>query len=347
MDFILNYKNKTARIIIHIIFWLAYWCVYAFLMSLTGRDSFFFFFYETTMFIPIDISATYFTIYFLMPKFLYARRYIAFSIYFTLAAIFTIFLVQSIHYYIYLPWLHPEHAFKYNFFQFNYYYFMISTNSVVIFAAAIKLTKYWYNDQNLKRQLEKQNLVSELALLRSQINPHFLFNTLNNIDSLIHLNKDLASASIMKLSDILRYMLYEANADKVTLEKEIQYISSLIDLHSLRLVNKDFIKMTIKGNYKNVMIPPMLFVPFVENAIKHGDKNCQSPGIVIEISSTVSEIHFIIENYMGSHLNKDKTGGIGLNNVKRRLELLFANNYILDIKQQNKKYTVNLKLQIQ
>lgn len=344
MDFLFNYKNKTARIITHIIFWLAYWCVYAFLMSLTGKDSFFFFFYETTMFIPIDISATYFTIYFLMPRFLYARKYIAFSIYFTLSTIFTIFIVQSIHYYIYLPWLHPEHAFKYNFFQFNYYYFMISTNSVVVFAAAIKLTKHWYNDQNLKRQLEKQNLVSELALLRSQINPHFLFNTLNNIDSLIHLNKDMASASIMKLSDILRYMLYEANADKVSLEKETQYIRSLIDLHSLRYVNKDFIKLNIKGNFKNVMIPPMLFVPFVENAIKHGDKNCNSPGIVIEIIAQDKEIHFMIENQVGTSQNKDKTGGIGLHNVKRRLDLLFANNYNLEIKQQNKKYTVKLKL---
>ncbi|OFX27538.1 MAG: hypothetical protein A2033_07730 [Bacteroidetes bacterium GWA2_31_9] len=344
MDFLLNYKNNIVRIITHIIFWLAYWTIYAFLMSLTGKDSFFFFFYETTMFIPIDISATYFTIYFLMPKFLYARRYVAFSLYFTLSTIFTIFLVQSIHYYIYLPWLHPEHAFKYNFFQFNYYYFMISTNSVVLLAAGIKLTKYWYKDQNLKRQLENQNLISELALLRSQINPHFLFNTLNNIDSLIHLNQDMASTAIMKLSDILRYMLYEANADKVSLEKEIQYINSLIDLHSLRFSNKNFIQMVVKGNYKNVMISPMLFVPFVENAIKHGDKNCTAPGIKIEIIVNELNIHFKIENKIGNNLNKDKTGGIGLNNVRRRLELLFVNKYNLEIKHQNNNYIVNLIL---
>lgn len=347
MDFILNYKNQSVRIVTHVIFWLTYWTVYALLMSFTGKDSFFFFFYETTMFIPIDMSATYFTIYFLMPRFLYARRYIAFLLYFTLSTIVTIFLVQSVHYYLYLPWLHPEHAFKFNFFQFNYYYFMISTNSVVIFAAAIKLTKHWYNEQNLKKQLEKQNLISELALLRSQINPHFLFNTLNNIDSLIHLNQEMASVAIMKLSDILRYMLYEANADKVSLEKEIQYINSLIDLHSIRFTKKDFIKFDIKGNYKNVMISPMLFVPFVENAIKHGDKNAHPPGIKIELLVTENEITFMIENYIGNHINKDETGGIGLLNVRRRLELLFTNKYNLDIKQQGQKYIVKLKLLIQ
>lgn len=342
----LNNNKRSYRILPHVLFWISYVILYCVLSDFSYKKGFFNTLYDTLMFIPIDIATAYFTMYVLMPNLLYKRKYYKFMFSLAITFIIAIFITQITHYFIYLPLLHPEYAFKRSLWEYNYFYFLVSTCSVGIFAAAIKLTKKWYLDLNLRIQLEKQNLQSELALLRSQINPHFLFNTLNNIDSLIHINPELASSTIIKLSEILRYMLYEANTDKVSLEKEIIYLESLIKLNSIRYQNSDFIKFEFYGDLKNKFISPMLIVPFVENAIKHGAKNITSPGIEIKIEVHENEIIFNIENYINISSFKDKTGGIGLNNVKRRLELLYNNRHSLEIEKSNNKFKVNLILKI-
>ena len=160
-------------------------------------------------------------------------------------------------------------------------------------------------------------------MLKLQVSPHFLFNTLNNIDSLILNDSEKASEAVIKLSEIMRYMLYESQQQNVPLEREIQYLQNLIELQQLRLTKKDFIKFSVSGIPENKRVPALLFVPFIENAIKHCDKSVDAPGIIIDLDILNKGLKFDISNYISNTRVKDNEGGIGLANVKRRLELLF------------------------
>lgn len=196
--------------------------------------------------------------------------------------------------------------------------------------------------KRLRFELDVQNVTSEQALLRSQINPHFLFNTLNNIYSLVYKKSDNAPEALMKLSDIMRYMLYDTSSDKVLLEKEVQYLKSFIELHQLRLKNRDFVSFDITGDPAGKQIAPMLLIAFVENAFKHGNKTVPAPGIQITLDCRGENIKFGVKNYKNASAAKDSLGGIGLTNVKRRLELIYHDDYKLDIKDMNDKFEVEL-----
>jgi len=177
--------------------------------------------------------------------------------------------------------------------------------------------------------------------------PHFLFNTLNNIYSLVYQKSDDAPDAVMKLSSIMRYMLYDSNTRLVPLKKEIEYINSYIELQKLRLKRKDFVELKISGEIENQMIVPMVFIAFVENAFKHGNKKVDSPGIVIDFQILHQKIMFEIMNFTGKDLNiMDATGGIGLGNIKRRLELSYPKKHRLEIIQSEDKYIVKLEISI-
>lgn len=214
------------------------------------------------------------------------------------------------------------------------------------YAFLIRLAIGWFETQKLKSELLLQNQTSELALLRSQVNPHFLFNTLNNIYSLVYKKSDDAPAAVMKMSAIMRYMLYDATSDKVLLEKEVEYLKSFIELQLLRIRQKDLVVLTITGPIEGRNIAPMLLIPFVENAFKHGNKNITPPGIIINLNIEDNRILFEITNYLrkNSATSRDKAKGIGLNNVRRRLELLFPGKHVLDIWENQNMYHVKLIL---
>ncbi len=196
--------------------------------------------------------------------------------------------------------------------------------------------------KRLRYELDIQNQTSEQALLRSQINPHFLFNTLNNIYSLVYQKSSSAPEALMKLSDIMRYMLYDTSADMVFLDKEVQYLRSFIDLHMLRLKNKDFVSFDVIGDPAGKQIAPMLLIAFVENAFKHGNKSVPSPGIQIALNCASNKLRFDVKNYKNTSAAKDSLGGIGLANVKRRLELIYHDKYKLEIHDLDVKFEVNL-----
>ena len=216
-----------------------------------------------------------------------------------------------------------------------------------IYALLIKLAIDWYESQKYKAELILQKQASELALLRSQVNPHFLFNTLNNIYSLVYKKSDDAPAAVMKLSGIMRYMLYDAVADKVLLEKEVEYLQSFIELQNLRLKQKDFVVMNIKGEMNGRTIAPMLLIPFVENAFKHGSRNVTNPGILINLFVDSRQIYFEVTNYMRKNIlePRDDSGGNGLKNTKRRLELVYPSKHHLFIIPGEEMYTVKLTIQ--
>jgi two-component system, LytTR family, sensor kinase len=196
-----------------------------------------------------------------------------------------------------------------------------------------------------RTELMLQNKSSELALLRSQVNPHFLCNTLNNIYSLVYKKSEDAPAAVMKMSYIMRYMLYDATSDQVLLEKEVEYLQSFIELQKLRIPKKDFVSMNISGKIEGLTIAPMLLIPFVENAFKHGSKNVPSPGIQINLFTEPGKVGFEVFNYLrkGSAI-KDNSKGIGLINIRRRLELLYPDKHALEVRQDEDMFYVKLIL---
>lgn len=209
------------------------------------------------------------------------------------------------------------------------------------FGVMVRIGLEWFEKREKTMELEKQNVKTELALLRAQINPHFLFNTLNNIHSFALKSPEKTSYAIIKLSDIMRYMLYDANVDQVLLEKEIQYIRNYIDLQKLRYRNENFIEFRTEGDVSGIYIAPMLFIPFIENAFKHGKKN-ENDLISIYILAKKERIVFECSNTKRilNETEKSIASGIGIRNIQRRLDLLYPNKYNLTIRDENNRFNV-------
>ncbi|WP_161991949.1 sensor histidine kinase [Flagellimonas algicola] len=203
----------------------------------------------------------------------------------------------------------------------------------------------WIEQNNLRIQLEKLSFESELAQLRLQINPHFLFNTLNNIDSLIADQPKKASDLLLKLSDIMRYMLYEAGVSKVNLDKEVEYLENFVFLQKQRFKDKESINFSVVGKVGSIEIPPMLLIPFVENTFKHYSPVGENCGIDIRVQIGENKVKLCCQNsYDSNDSSKDKWSGIGLKTVKRRLGLIYKDDYGLKITRKDNTYTVNLTI---
>jgi two-component system LytT family sensor kinase len=222
----------------------------------------------------------------------------------------------------------------------------VIVNGFFVFLSTVyKFTVDWFFNEKEKRDLENQRLIAELAFLKSQINPHFLFNSLNNIYSLAYQKAESTPYAILKLSEILRYMLYESNDTLVSLQKEIEYLESFIDLQKIRFKTKTQITLSIKGNITNQQIMPLLLISFVENAFKHGIATDEKHPIRIQISINENKMLFTIENKKNNY-NKDETGGIGMVNVIRRLDLTYPNQYKLEVKNSATYYLCELYLDL-
>jgi two-component system LytT family sensor kinase len=203
----------------------------------------------------------------------------------------------------------------------------------------------WFEDIKLKADLNKRNYETEIALLKSQINPHFLFNTINNIDTLIAIDPTSASAYLNKLSDIMRFMLYETQAEKILLSKEIEYIEKYIDLQKIRTSNENFVHFNVSGDASNIYIPSMLFIPFIENAFKHVGSKKTENAINISLQILDKEIIFECQNQFVPGLKfKQEFNGLGNELIKKRIELLYPNSHQLRLINKNNTYKVELKL---
>ena len=226
----------------------------------------------------------------------------------------------------------------------HFFFSTVFTSLVFLFlSTALKFTIDWFLNERVQRDLENQRLSAELAFLKSQINPHFLFNSLNSIYSLAYQRSETTPEAILKLSEIMRYMLYECNDNKVDLVKELQYLHNYIDLQKIRFGNGAFIDFKVEGEVVSQQIVPLLLIAFVENAFKHGvASNPQTP-IRLLIDVDEAHLHFYVQNKKHTN-NRDASGGIGLNNVKRRLDLLYHGKYNLDIRDEANTYTVELSL---
>ena len=204
----------------------------------------------------------------------------------------------------------------------------------------------WYRERQYRNELVREKQKSEIDLLKSQVNPHFLMNTLNNLYSLVYQGSKQASEAVLRLSDIMRYMLYETGADFVPLENEVKFLQSFVDLQLLRMKDKDSVDVQVTGDPAGRMIAPMLLIPFVENAFKHGRRSSPGKGISIHLSIEQKRIIFeVLNQKVKEDTNKDGASGIGLPNLRKRLDLQYPGKHMLEIEDSREYYKIRLLIE--
>lgn len=217
---------------------------------------------------------------------------------------------------------------------------------VIIISYLIRIAELFINETKHKELLLKQKTEAELKLLKAQLNPHFLFNALNNIYALVLTRSEFAAESLMSLSQLLRYIIYDTSIEVVPLEKEIKFLKYYIELESLRFERKDNLDIKISLHNNNFYIMPMLFIPFVENGFKHSDIN-KDGKMKIHIYLHDDELEFVCENTYSLYAkNVDNVGGVGLANSIQRLDMMYQGQYKLNISNENEYYSVNLKIRL-
>ncbi len=200
--------------------------------------------------------------------------------------------------------------------------------AIVCAAIAVQMSRKWYEDENKRKDIEKIQAETELAGLKSQINPHFLFNTLNNIYSLIMIDQDKAQGAVHDLSGMMRYLLYESEQSTVSLSKETAFLKDYIKLMCLRLSSRVKVDVSLPGEESNRQIAPMLFLPLVENAFKHGVSDNGESFIRIDLKEDGDQVVCIVENSNHPKDDNDRSGsGIGIRNLQRRLDMLYPDEY--------------------
>jgi len=219
---------------------------------------------------------------------------------------------------------------------------------VFVFSTGIKVINQWLRTEQRNKEIANEKLKAELSFLKAQINPHFLFNTLNNIYALATAQSEHTAAAVMKLSSIMRYVLTEARNDLVPLEKEIQFTSHYIELQKMRLTDKTIIDFTVQGDPLGRQIAPLLLLPFVENAFKYGISTRERSPIRILLEIQKDSLYFSICNqkHLSTMLRVSDNTGIGISNTKRRLDLFYDNQYALNIEDKSNDFSVQLKIPV-
>ncbi|MFS4456056.1 sensor histidine kinase [Maribacter sp. 2304DJ31-5] len=336
----------------HVIFW-GFYFVFNTIRWSSVHDDFIYSLKTNLIGFPIHILLTYFNVYYLMPRFVYTRKYFTYA-FLVLVSLFVMLLAKyNLTYYLVSTNVWPEGPENIDSLTFDYaLQTMIGELYVVSFFTAIKLTIDWLRENSKLYDLEKRQLTTELRFLRSQVSPHFFFNTLNNIYSLTLEKSDEAPEVILKLSDLMRYLLYATKKRRQDLKSEIECIRNYIDLERIRFDDTLKIDMRISGDLENYKIAPMLLVPLIENCFKHGaSKNIGEMFINIDLAVSDGFMTFEVANTIPNAKAKKelptRSGGIGLSNVKKRLELGYKKeDYKLSIFEKDQMFNVILKLKV-
>lgn len=329
----------------HLLFWVLYAAFWSF--TFAPSSNLLSAFATSILILCFHALVAYFNNYYLIENYLLKRDYLAYLVSLVLSITLAFFPIVLIYYIVVLgDTSASQQVWSWRFFLINSF----SIGLTVAITTSLKLLKDYYQKERRNKELLKLNNVSELKFLKGQINPHFLFNSLNNLYALSLKKSDATPSFILKLSGLLRYVLYDSSEGKVSLDKEIEYIENYIDLERIRLSERGQIELVKKGFFSGKMIEPMLMVPFIENAIKHGINSIADKAWVkINISLSDGELHFTIENNKPKAENlplKDQPGGIGIENTKRRLSILYPNSHELSLKENESTYFVSLKVKL-
>lgn len=346
-------KNTSSTIPTkyHILFWLSYFTLNVIRWG-SYFDDYWYSLKSNLVEFPLHIILVYFNIYFLIPRYLLAKKYKTYIFVFILALFLLYTLRTGLNYFLVTKNIWPEAETAQQAFTFNHIVAVILGEIyVVALVTAIKLTFDWIYERKRVEKLQKIQLRTELKFLKSQIQPHFFFNTLNNLYALTLEKSDVAPSVVLKLSDIMQYVLYDVKEPQIRLFTEINYIQNYLDLERLRYGDRIVSTTDIIGNIEDINVPPLLFLPFIENCFKHGAKDADEIVVSIHFENVKNKwLIFKVENtFSDLNLLKETNAkhGIGIQNVKRRLELLFNDNFELTNTIQNQKYSIQLKIPIQ
>ncbi len=335
--------NKFRQAILHIIVWTAILLFFMYIAGdgkITHKTIVIFLFFGL-----INISVFYINYLLILPTFLDSKKYLWGGIAIVFLIFISAFVKCALAYYFYDLVLVRGPQKKVMGFWEYYSSAAIFSAFFVFLSAGLKFMADWFLNEKIKTKLQNEKLIAELAFLKSQINPHFLFNSLNNIYSLAYQKSVKTPEAILKLSEIMRYMLYESNDNKVAISEEVRYLQNYIELQKLRFKDQTYIEFGIKGNIEGQTITPLVLISFVENAFKHGLATDEKNPITINLNVESDKLFFQVTNIKSSQ-NKDETGGIGLQNVKRRLDLIYKEQYRLHIDDSKAIYNCELYLNL-
>jgi sensor histidine kinase YesM len=340
------------RVWLHVLFWVAMVFYEVFIWGMVDNK------YSEKLItclieLPIKISATYFTLYFLIDRYLVKGKYTTFVIFLVLSMAFFGIVLRALNYYFIYPTYYPEGMSMSMLFLPKVLISVFVIYSLVAIVASFHLIRHYYRHQQTTQmlqqaaqQLEKEKLAAELKLLKSQINPHFLFNTLNNLYVLTLNNSGKAPDMIHKLSQLMSYMLYDSNQPEVPLEMELQYIKNYIDLEKVRYGERLEVLLRVYEKTEGIMIAPLLILPLVENSFKHGARNQLANGwIHIDVDVKDETLTIKVEN---SKVDFDKgnrkQSGIGLDNARKRLNHLYPDKHSLQLFDEEDTFLAVLKI---
>lgn len=326
------------RIWWHILFWVVWYFFYIITFSKNFLDVTEF--KQNLALLPVRMAATYLLLYWLLPKFLFGKRYLLFA---------SLVVVHGILYGLFINLV----------LQYGFGYYDAGAGALIrsvvlnyqipATAVAVYLFKRWYRIQQYNLSLEKEKLEAELKFLKSQIHPHFLFNTLNNLYALTLKKSDKAPEVVIQLSHLLEYTLYSGRESHVELQEELKQLKDYIELEKLRYGKRLTITLDLSSHVDGLRIAPLMLLPFVENSFKHGaSSDIESPYIDIRVEVRDAVLDFRVRNSYYSKADKsaEYKEGIGLKNVKRRLELLYPGKHMLDIKTGTDMFEVMLNLDL-
>ena len=281
----------------------------------------------------------YINLYFLIPRYLFAKKYA----HYTGFLFVLVFLTASL-----ITWIINDLDLDSIDWSSRFVVTLIALTALALLTSGGKLLVEYLRKMMKFKEIENKQLKAELNLLKDQVNPHFLFNTLNNLYGLITQDQNQKAAEItLKLSDLMRYLLESSKTDKVSLKKEIQFLEDYLSLEKIRLSKNTDIRFEVSGIVSNVLIAPLLFIPLVENAFKHGLNTITADSFAhFSLSVQGKDLFFEAKNSLGKSLENSPESGTGIANLRKRLQLIYPNNHLLDIQKSNDEYKVVLHIQL-
>ena len=349
-------KKPVHRVRRHVIFWLLWWIYFAATYDYylqVGLQNIVWYMpgpvilIESLLLILIHLVTCYFFIYVLLPKYLVPKKYLLFAGGVVLSAVFLLgtgHLMHSFVFPIFDPLYHSRISVNNTLWWTNINSGLLSAPKVIAAAAAIKLVKRWYLKQKEKEKIEKEKLITDLQLMKAQIRPGFLFSSLDQIYYATLKNSPLAHELLLKLADLLSYLLYECDEPKVSLEKEINMMKEYMLLEKARYGEKLELEIVIKGDMKNKQIAPLLLLPFIENSFKHCISDTEQPWINLEINVDNELLSMKLLN--GVELSASDAAVHEIKNIEKRLQLLYPGKHELKKYIEEEIYVVVLKIDL-
>jgi sensor histidine kinase YesM len=339
----------------HVLFWVVCWLfmgfIYGFYYIEQNKRDFSISYTESFLFLPQHMLLSYGIIYFVLPRYIFKSKYWK-----GLAAVFSLIILAAILSPVILNLVIApvREAYSLPVRKITIFHSFMGglrgSMTIAGFAVAIKLVKYWYFKKAENEILEKEKLKAELALLRGQLQPHFIFNTLNSIYSLSIKKSEHTSEAILKLSELMRYMVSDCNGSTIPLAKEVQSLRNFIELGKTRFRERIDITTNIAGNFENKKIAPLIFLPFLENSFKYGtNEMLEHAWISLDLTVKGNSLKFKLINGKSPQTGDVKrvSSGIGLQNVKKRLDMLYPSAYELRINETEDTFMVQLSLQLE